>query len=89
MDHSHFWSARSTSVGDTRNPPANDVGLQPPLPSPDFHPVVWNLAQPVLADEPNSDRFSADDQTMGTLARTTLDRLSANEASLKTPSGKS
>ena len=52
-----LWSALSTSIGDMQNPPGNDGGLQPPLPPLDLPPVVWSPPRPVLADEPNSDRF--------------------------------
>ena len=40
----------------------------------------------MLTEEPLSDRFSADDQTMGTPARTVSNHLSADGASLRTPS---
>ena len=68
-----FWSALSTSAGDTRTPPGNDGGLQPPLPPPDFPPAVRDPPHPVLIDEPSSDRNSTDDHPMGTPARTASD----------------
>ena len=90
VDHApFFWSALSTSTGDMKKSPGNDGGLQPTLPPPDFPSVVWNAPRLVIADEPNSDRFSADDKTMATSARIAADHLSTDDASLRTPSRKS
>ena len=52
-----FWSALSTSAGDTRTPPGDDGGPQPPLPPPDYPPAIWTPPRPVLIEEPNSDRL--------------------------------
>ena len=84
-----FWSALSTSLGNVLAPLANYGGSLPPLP-PLNHPLaIWSPPPPVLTEEPRSDCFSTDDQTIGTLARTLSDRLSAKGASMRTPSRKS
>ena len=69
-------------------PPGNTGGSPPPLPPPDHPPAIWSSPPPPLTEEPRSDRFSADDQTMATLVRTVQDHLSADDASIRTPSRK-
>ena len=83
-----FWSALSTSTSDVRTPLGNYGGSPPPLPPPDQPLASWSPPPPVRTEAHLSDRFTADDKTMGTPARTVPYHLSADGASIKTPSRK-
>ena len=59
------------------------------LPPPDHPPAIWSPPPPVPKEEPPSNPFSADGQTMEAPARAASDDLSADDASTRTPSRKS
>ena len=50
---------------------------------------MWNPLGSVPVDMPHSDLFSADGTSIRSLSRTATDHLSADDASVKTPSRKS
>jgi len=86
-----FWAAGDSSVGDFPLPPRTAPGTppSPPLPPPGHHPLRAPPQQLRTPSRQGSDRFSADDHSAQTVPQSSVEQLSADDASLIPSSRKS